>query len=231
MLCAGLKARYLSNWIRNTLETHWQSSQITSRYPSRTLRDCDVLKKPCLNSNLPPLLSAKTCLRRPVDFLSKVFLTTAYISFQDSFRNTLLCLPGTFRDSVFLANWYQFGRESDKENTQGEVSLVDGPVCSASRAGGLGPWAIAHQAWLFSFSLPDTLPAGFRTAGRLFLWKFCFPPPTNTAPWLPSFPWYVQFTFRHSFRNPLFSLPGSFRDCMFLTWHFIPTSWKINAPK
>ena len=68
------------------------------------------------------------------------------IPFRHSFRNPLLSLPGTFRDSVFLANWYQFGRESDKENTQGKVSLVGGPVCGASRAGGLGPWAIAHQA-------------------------------------------------------------------------------------
>ena len=41
--------------------------------------------------------------------------------FRESLRNPLLSLPETFRGSVFLANWYLFGWESDKENTQGKV--------------------------------------------------------------------------------------------------------------
>ena len=79
------------------------------------------------------------------------------IPFRQSFRNPLLSLPGTFRYSVFLANWYHLGRESDQENTQGKVEVGE-PVCGASRASGLGkqrPWAIAHQRLFFSFSLLD----------------------------------------------------------------------------
>ena len=92
------------------------------------------------------------------------------IPFQEIFRNPLLSLPGTFRDSVFFLDWFPFGGESDQESRQRKVK-VGGPVCGASRAGWLGPWAIAHQTQLFSFSLPDTLPGSFRTAGRLFLRK------------------------------------------------------------
>ena len=79
------------------------------------------------------------------------------IPFREIFRNPLLSLPGTFRDSVFLANWYHFGGESDQENTQGKVEVGE-PVCGASRASGLGKqrlWAIARQRLFFSFSLLD----------------------------------------------------------------------------
>ena len=37
------------------------------------------------------------------------------ISFRELFRNPLLSLPGTFRDSVFLLDWYPFGGKVTKE--------------------------------------------------------------------------------------------------------------------
>ena len=66
------------------------------------------------------------------------------IPFREVFRNPLLSLPGTFRDSVFLLDWYPFGGKSDQGSTQGKVK-VGGPACGARRVGRLGPWAIAHQ--------------------------------------------------------------------------------------
>ena len=63
------------------------------------------------------------------------------IPFREVFRNPLLSLPGTFRDSVFLANSYHFGGESDKESTQGEVRAP-------------GPLLTKHDFFHFPFRIP-----------------------------------------------------------------------------
>ena len=54
-------------------------SLIALRYPSRTLRDCDLLRKPRFNSKLQLFPSAQIFLRRQFDFLSKGFFDDSHI--------------------------------------------------------------------------------------------------------------------------------------------------------
>ena len=78
-----------------------------SRYPSRTLRDCDLLRKPRFNSKLQLFPSAQIFLRRQFDFLSKGFFddshvqfATVAINFNEFLLKSILNGPRLFRTSL-----------------------------------------------------------------------------------------------------------------------------------
>ena len=129
------------------------------------------------------------------------------IPFREIFRIPLLSLPGTFRDSVFLnvlSNLRTFPQKSDQD---------------ISRLAHLHFCPFGCQGRLFHFSLPDSLPDSFRGVGRLLLETHLLHRSllrSHMEPIPDQEKSHKKKPFRESFRIPLLSLPGTFRDSMFL---------------
>ena len=136
------------------------------------------------------------------------------IPFRETFRNPLLSLPGTFRDSMFMnnvSNLRTFPQKSDQDISR----LAHLPFC-----------AFSCQGRLFHFSLPDSLPDSFRGVGRLLLETHLLHRSllrSHLEPIPDQKKSHMKKPFRESFRIPLLSLPGTFRDCRFLTLQKLPT--------
>ena len=75
------------------------------------------------------------------------------IPFREIFRNPLLSLPGTFRDSVFLANWYHFGGKVTKKIHKEKLRWASQCAGQAGRVGWASsvPGPLLTKGYLFHF--------------------------------------------------------------------------------